>query len=104
MGKLAIPEHILNKPGALTAPEFEKMKRHAEIGADLLSSINLPYPVVPIVRHHHESWGGGGYPSGISGTDIPLGARIHSVVDCFDALTSIGRTRWGGQGSPWPAS
>ncbi|MCG3775270.1 MAG: Cyclic di-GMP phosphodiesterase response regulator RpfG [Nitrospira sp.] len=88
MGKLAIPEHIMNKPGTLTAPEFEKMKRHSEIGADLLSSIPFPYPVVPIVRHHHEHWGGGGYPSGISGADIPLGARILSVVDCFDALTS----------------
>jgi putative nucleotidyltransferase with HDIG domain len=88
MGKLAIPEHILNKPGKLTTAEFDKMKRHADIGADLLSSIRFPYPVVPIVRHHHESWDGTGYPSKISGTDIPLGARILSVVDCFDALTS----------------
>jgi putative nucleotidyltransferase with HDIG domain len=88
MGKLAIPEHILNKPGKLTPAEFEKMKRHADIGADLLSSIKFPYPVVPIVRHHHESWDGRGYPTGISGTDIPLGARILSVVDCFDALNS----------------
>lgn len=88
MGKLAIPEHILNKPGKLTPAEFEKMKRHADIGADLLSSIKFPYPVVPIVRHHHESWDGRGYPAGIAGTDIPLGARILSVVDCFDALNS----------------
>jgi len=88
MGKLAIPEHILNKPGKLTAAEFAKMKRHADIGADLLSSINFPYPVVPIVRHHHENWDGTGYPSGLAGTDIPLGARVLSVVDCFDALTS----------------
>ena len=88
MGKLAIPEHILNKPGKLTSAEFEKMKRHADIGADLLSSIRFPYPVVPIVRHHHENWDGTGYPSRISGTDIPLGARVLSVVDCFDALTS----------------
>ena len=88
MGKLAIPEYILNKPGKLTAAEFEKMKRHADIGADLLSSISFPYPVVPIVRHHHENWNGTGYPSGLSGHDIPLGARILSVVDCFDALTS----------------
>jgi putative nucleotidyltransferase with HDIG domain len=88
MGKLAIPEHILNKPGKLTSAEFEKMKRHADIGADLLSSVKFPYPVVPIVRHHHEHWNGGGYPAGISGPDIPLGARILSVVDCFDALTS----------------
>jgi putative nucleotidyltransferase with HDIG domain len=88
MGKLAIPEHILNKPGRLTPAEFDKMKRHADIGADLLSSIKFPYPVVPIVRHHHENWDGTGYPSGIAGTDIPIGARILSVVDCFDALTS----------------
>jgi putative nucleotidyltransferase with HDIG domain len=88
MGKLAIPEHILNKPGKLTTAEFDKMKRHADIGADLLSSVKFPYPVVPIVRHHHENWNGKGYPTGLSGTDIPLGARILSVVDCFDALTS----------------
>jgi putative nucleotidyltransferase with HDIG domain len=88
MGKLAIPEHILNKPGKLTVAEFDKMKRHANIGADLLSSVKFPYPVVPIVRHHHENWDGTGYPVGLAGTDIPLGARILSVVDCFDALTS----------------
>lgn len=88
MGKLAVPEHILNKPGKLTAAEFEKMKLHASFGADMLSAIDFPYPVVPIVRHHHENWDGTGYPTGIRGTDIPIGARILSVVDCFDALTS----------------
>lgn len=88
MGKLAVPEHILNKPGRLTPGEFEKMKSHASVGADILSSINFPYPVVPIVRHHHEHWDGSGYPDGLSGPDIPIGARILSVVDCFDALTS----------------
>jgi putative nucleotidyltransferase with HDIG domain len=88
MGKLAVPEHILNKPGKLTEAEFEKMKLHASIGADILSSIEFPYPVVPIVRHHHENWDGTGYPTGLSGIDIPIGARILSVVDCFDALTS----------------
>ena len=88
MGKLAIPEHILNKPGKLTPAEFEKMKRHAPIGAEILSAIDFPYPVVPIVRHHHEQWDGGGYPDGVKGRDIPLGARVLSVVDCFDALTS----------------
>ena len=88
MGKLAVPEHILNKPGKLTEAEFEKMKLHASIGADILSSIEFPYPVVPIVRHHHENWDGTGYPAGLSGIDIPIGARILSVVDCFDALTS----------------
>jgi len=87
-GKIAIPEHILNKPGKLTAAEFEKMKLHAPIGAEILSSIEFPYPVVPIVRHHHENWDGTGYPDGLRGEDIPIGARILSVVDCFDALTS----------------
>jgi putative nucleotidyltransferase with HDIG domain len=88
MGKLAVPEHILNKPGKLTPAEFEKMKLHASVGADILSAIDFPYPVVPIVRHHHENWDGSGYPDGIRGTEIPIGARILSVVDCFDALTS----------------
>ena len=88
VGKLAIPEHILNKPAKLTPAEFERMKDHAEIGAQILSSIDFPYPVVPIVRHHHERWDGAGYPRGLSGEDIPLGARILSVVDCFDALRS----------------
>ena len=88
MGKLAVPEYILNKPGPLTPAEFEKMKMHAGVGADILSAVKFPYPVVPIVRHHHESWDGTGYPDGIAGSDIPIGARILSVVDCFDALTS----------------
>src|SRR6476620_2279531 len=88
MGKLAVPEYILNKPGRLTDAEFEKMKTHASIGADILSAIEFPYPVVPIVRHHHESWDGTGYPDKLAGSDIPIGARILSVVDCFDALTS----------------
>jgi diguanylate cyclase (GGDEF)-like protein/putative nucleotidyltransferase with HDIG domain len=88
MGKLAVPEYILNKPGRLSPAEFEKMKLHASVGADILSAIDFPYPVVPIVRHHHESWDGSGYPAGLKSTDIPIGARILSVVDCFDALTS----------------
>lgn len=88
MGKLAVPEYILNKPGRLTAAEFEKMKLHASVGADILSAIDFPYPVVPIVRHHHENWDGTGYPDGLKGSEIPIGARILSVVDCFDALTS----------------
>jgi putative nucleotidyltransferase with HDIG domain len=87
-GKLAVPEHILNKPGKLSDAEFEQMKRHVDVGADILSLVNFPYPVVPIVRCHHENWDGTGYPRGVSGADIPIGARILSVVDCFDALTS----------------
>ena len=91
MGKLAVPEYILNKPGKLTEREFEKMKLHASVGADILSAIDFPYPVVPIVRHHHENLGRHGYPAGIKGDRIPIGARILSVVDCFDALTPTGR-------------
>ena len=87
-GKLAVPEHILNKPGKLTEAEFEKMKRHVDVGADILSLVQFPYPVVPIVQCHHEAWDGSGYPRGVAGEDIPIGARILSVVDCFDALTS----------------
>ena len=87
-GKLAVPEHILNKPGKLTDAEFEKVKRHVDVGADILSLVQFPYPVVPIVQCHHENWDGTGYPRGISGADIPIGARILSVVDCFDAITS----------------
>jgi putative nucleotidyltransferase with HDIG domain len=87
-GKLAVPERILNKPGGLTKSEFEEMKRHVDIGADILTLVDFPYPVVPIVRCHHENWDGSGYPNGIVGANIPIGARILSVVDCFDALTS----------------
>jgi putative nucleotidyltransferase with HDIG domain len=87
-GKIAVPEHILNKPGKLSAQEYERMKAHVTIGADILSGIDFPYPVIPLVRHHHENWDGTGYPDGLAGEAIPLGARILSVVDCFDALTS----------------
>jgi putative nucleotidyltransferase with HDIG domain len=88
VGKISVPEHILNKPGRLTTPEMEIMRRHAPVGADILSVIGFPYPVVPIVRHHHENWDGTGYPDGLAGEAIPIGARILMVVDCFDALTS----------------
>lgn len=86
VGKLAVPTHILNKPGRLTAAEFEKMKIHTIVGAELLSRVDFPYPVIPIVRHHHEHWNGAGYPDGLRGEQIPLTARIISVVDCFDAV------------------
>ena len=77
-GKLAVPEHILNKPGRLTAAEFETMKRHAPIGAQILASIEFPYPVAPVVRHHHENWDGTGYPDGLKGEESS--ARASSVV------------------------
>ena len=87
-GKIAVPEHILNKPGKLSTQEYERMKTHVTIGAEILSGIDFPYPVLPLVRHHHENWNGTGYPDGLRGDALPLGARILSVVDCFDALTS----------------
>jgi len=88
IGKLAVPEHIINKPGKLTQEEFEKMKIHPVVGADILERVRFPYPVVPIVRSHHEWWNGKGYPDGLKGEEIPIGARILTVVDCFDALAS----------------
>lgn len=86
VGKLAVPDHILNKPGRLTAAEFEKMKVHTTVGAEILSRVDFPYPVVPIVRHHHEQWNGLGYPDGLRGEEIPMTARILSVVDSFDSV------------------
>ncbi|HME07749.1 MAG TPA: HD domain-containing phosphohydrolase [Bryobacteraceae bacterium] len=88
IGKLAVPEHIITKPGKLTPQEFEKMKIHPVVGAEILEQVNFPYPVAPIVRAHHEKWNGSGYPLGLAGEDIPLGARILAAVDCFDALAS----------------
>ena len=88
IGKLAVPEHIISKPGRLTRGEFEKMKIHPCVGAAILERVGFPYPVVPIVRHHHEKWDGSGYPDGLRGEEIPVGARILSVVDCLDALAS----------------
>jgi len=88
IGKLAVPEHIISKPGRLTPEEFEKMKIHPVVGAEILERVRFPYPVVPIVRAHHEKWDGSGYPLGLKNTEIPLGARILSAVDYMDALAS----------------
>jgi diguanylate cyclase (GGDEF)-like protein/putative nucleotidyltransferase with HDIG domain len=88
IGKLAVPEHIISKPGKLTPEEFEKMKIHPIIGAEILEQVEFPYPVVPIVSAHHEKWDGSGYPNGLKGEDIPIGARILAAVDCLDALAS----------------
>lgn len=86
VGKLAVPDHILNKPGTLTPAEFEKTKIHTIVGAEILGRVNFPYPVLPIVRHHHERWDGMGYPDGLQEEEIPVTARIMSVIDCFDSV------------------
>ncbi len=88
IGKLAVPEHIISKPGKLTPEEFEKMKIHPTVGAEILEQVDFPYPVAPIVRAHHEKWDGSGYPNGLAGEAIPIGARILAAVDCLDALAS----------------
>ncbi len=95
IGKLAVPEHIISKPGRLTPEEFDKMKIHTVVGAEILERVRFPYPVVPIVRAHHEKWDGSGYPYGLKGTEIPLGARILSAVDYLDALASDRQYRRG---------
>jgi len=88
IGKLAVHEHIINKPGKLTGEEFEKMKIHPAVGAEILERVNFPYPVAPIVRSHHEKWDGSGYPDGLKGEQIPIAARILTAVDCLDAMAS----------------
>src|SRR5581483_7205210 len=88
IGKLAVPENIISKPGKLTPEEFDKMKIHPIVGAEILERVQFPYPVVPIVRAHHEKWDGSGYPYGLKEEEIPLGARILSAVDFLDAMAS----------------
>ena len=88
IGKLAVPEHILSKPGPLTAEEFQKVQAHPQVGADIIAAVPFPYPVAPLIRDHHERWDGRGYPRGLEGEAIPLGARILFLVEYFDALTS----------------
>ncbi len=88
IGKLAVPEHIVSKPGKLTPEEFEKMKIHPVVGAEILERVQFPYPVAQVVRSHHEKWDGTGYPQGLAGEAIPIGARILSVVDCLDAVAA----------------
>ena len=88
IGKLAVPEHILSKPGPLTQEEFQKIRIHPQVGAEIISAVPFPYPVAPLIRSHHERWDGRGYPDGLKAEAIPLGARILTVVDYFDALTS----------------
>jgi diguanylate cyclase (GGDEF)-like protein/putative nucleotidyltransferase with HDIG domain len=88
IGKLAVPDHILCKPGRLTPEEFEKVKIHPIVGAEILDRVQFPYAVVPIVRSHHEKWDGTGYPEGLKAEEIPLGARILAAVDFLDAIAS----------------
>lgn len=88
IGKLAVPEYILCKPGRLTPDEFDKMAIHPRIGAEILERVHFPYPIASVVRSHHEKFDGTGYPDKLAGEQIPLAARILSVVDSFDALTS----------------
>ena len=88
IGKLGVPEHILAKPGPLTPDEFQKVRMHPQLGADIIGGVPFPYPVAPLVLSHHERWDGRGYPPGLKGEEIPLGARILCLVDYFDALTS----------------
>ena len=88
IGKLGVPEYVLMKPGRLTPEEFDKIKQHPEIGAAILDPVEFPWPVLPVVRHHHEKWDGTGYPDRLKGEEIPLNARIMAVADVYDALTS----------------
>src|SRR5262245_45732265 len=88
IGKLAVPDHILAKPGALTPEEFQKVRIHPRVGAAIIGHVPFPYVVAPFILNHHERWDGRGYPAGLRETQIPLGARILSIVDYFDALTS----------------
>ncbi len=88
IGKIGIPDHILNKPGKLTPEEFEIMKRHAEIGEKIISPLEMLKKLKPLIRHHQEYYDGTGYPDGLSGNAIPLACRILAVVDTFDAMTT----------------
>lgn len=86
IGKLAVPDHILNKPGRLTPAEMEKMKIHASVGASILEGVKFDCPVVATVKYHHEAWDGSGYPEGLKKENIPLTARILSIADAYDSL------------------
>lgn len=88
VGKLAVPDIILEKPGQLTEFERAVVRRHPAVGETLLAGFPLPRPVMEVVRHHHERWDGTGYPDGLAGVQIPLLARIASVVDAYDAMTT----------------
>ncbi len=88
IGKLAVPEHILSKPGPLTQEEFQKIRIHSQVGAEIIAKVPFPYPVAPLILSHHERWDGKGYPQGLAGDQIPIGARILTIVDYYDAVTT----------------
>ena len=88
IGKIHIPENILNKPGKLTRPEFNMLKEHTQIGYDILKNIEFPWPIAKIVLQHHERMNGSGYPSGIAGDQIIIEARILAVADVVEAMSS----------------
>ena len=86
VGKLAVPEHILSKPGPLTREEFERVKIDPQVGFEIIEHVPFPSPVAPLILCHHERWDGSGYPLGLRGNDIPLGARVLAVADYFDSM------------------
>ncbi|MGH7635461.1 MAG: HD domain-containing phosphohydrolase, partial [Gemmatimonadaceae bacterium] len=88
IGKLAVPEHILSKPGPLTQEEFQKIRIHPQVGAEIIAAVPFPYPVAPLILSHHERWDGKGYPQGVAGEAIPIGARILTICDYYDAVTT----------------
>jgi putative nucleotidyltransferase with HDIG domain len=88
IGKMGISEAVLLKPGRLTNEEYEEIKQHPRIGAEILAPVPFPYPVLPVVKYHHERWDGTGYPEGLKAENIPLSARILAVADVYDALTT----------------
>jgi diguanylate cyclase (GGDEF)-like protein/putative nucleotidyltransferase with HDIG domain len=88
IGKLAVPEHILSKPGPLTHEEFQKIRIHPQVGAEIIAAVPFPYPVAPLILSHHERWDGKGYPQGLAGEEIPVGARVLTIVDYYDAVTT----------------
>lgn len=88
IGKIGIPDNILLKPDRLSQEEFEVIKSHPQVGYEILNKVTILRPIAKVVRHHHERWDGGGYPSGLADKTIPLGARIIALADAFDAMTS----------------
>ena len=89
IGKLGLPDSLLNKPGALDEREYRSMQQHPVLGEQIVSPLRATAALLPIIRHHHERMDGNGYPDGLSGDQIPLGARIVAIADAYDAMTSL---------------